>query len=209
MDSKKDRKEAMDALRDHVEQTAQNAIQLISDYVYHSDSLSFSSIQELKYSKRIFTILLSNPSKSKPLSIISLFDFNENSVEDIVHQICIIFTACGFEIKKDGSNYPFVKDEFSTILSLRDFILKNNEFSIFSEHGPQETDGKCSIFLSSFGEKIEIISTDNCNSKHIGVLERQLSLFFAAINNTVNISDGSIINNYGCVVSPVDVNESK
>jgi len=209
MDSKEDTQKAMDALREHVEQTAQNAIQIINDYVYMSEYLSLESVQELKYSKRIFTVILSNPAKSKPLSIISLFDFSEDCVEKVLHQISIIFTACGFEIKKSDSSYIFNESDSEKILSLHNFMSNNIEISIFSEYDSQKENNECSLFLSALGEKIEIISIDSSSSKNIGVLEHQLSLFFAAIGKTVKISDGSVINNYGCVVSPVDVNESE
>lgn len=205
MDSKKDLEGTQNALREYIEETAQNAIQLISEYVCYSNSLSFQTVQELKFSKRIFTLLLLNESKPKPLSIITLFDFDEDAIKEILHQICLIFTASGFEIKDDEKNYPLTKEDSASVLLMYNFLSVNKEFSIFSEYNSQEKENKCSLCLSSGDKKIEIISIDNSDSKYVGMLERQLSLFFAAIGKTVNISDGSIVNNYGCVVSPFDV----
>lgn len=183
----------------HIERLLQNGIQTINDFLSNSSNgIIINVVPETKYDNRIHNIIAENTVDSKPLSFITLLDSDKNSAEDIANQIRAFLVACGHEVC-DSNNTPWkAPDHMSEGISgIFGLVSAFSSFKIVSENN--EENSTWDIRLCCQEESVTLISEKSLSYRSASVIERQIAMFLAAMNKTVEVSDGTKINIYGCV----------
>jgi hypothetical protein len=196
---------SQEAIRTHLEQAVQNGIQLIRDYIIDADEAWVKVVEETKFNKDIHNVVVFTSEEPNPLSFITLFEQDFKSSEIVADQIRELLVSCGFEIvNEDGS--PWLYKNSDRMTEMFDFISAEHDVNISSEYVSSDESPHWLISLTSVnGKSIELLRLEKVSERSAGSVERQLAMFLAAMDKTVEVSDGSKINIYGYVLSPLDV----
>ena len=195
-------KDSHEAVKLYVEQSIQDSMQTVQDFISHSSEISVNVVKECEYSNKINNIVIEAKSEPKPLCCLTLFDFDSRSSEEVANQFRVFLVACGYEvINSDKTLWNMPKKESDAASSIFKFITKNEEMKIYSDQ--YDTEKRCwKIFLSSKDGKVTLFDIKNAPLRSVAIIERQLAMIIGAMNKTVETSDGARLNMYGCISFP-------
>jgi hypothetical protein len=199
-----DQSVSQEAIRNHLEQSVQDGIQMIRDFIVDTDEVVVGVVAETKFNNDIHNIVIYTDEEPRPLSFITLFEQNLEASEAVANHIRKVLVSCGFEVvDEDGRAWEFEQNDMMT--EMFDFISSEHTIAIASEYFSSDDAPYWSISISANEKEIEILRLEKVSDRSVGAVERQLAMFLAAMDKTVQISDGSRINIYGYVLSPLDV----
>lgn len=205
MDNEQEGKAAREALKSVIDSALQNALQSIKDYVSDSEEIRLELTQESKYSQDIYNVLVHNDDNLQPLSFLSLFEFDQEAAESVYHQMQVFLTACGFEVLEiSGDAVIFSDKDAARIEKINDFVMTEQILSIKPEYIEKNDESCWSIRVFTDSKSVEILNLSKVSERSISILEKQLAIILASFEKTVEVSDSSRINMYGCVHSPLE-----
>tara|TARA_B100001778_G_scaffold334019_1_gene344026 strand:+ start:11991 stop:12620 length:630 start_codon:yes stop_codon:yes gene_type:complete len=201
-----DSRASHEAVRTHIEQTIQEGLQLIRDFLSHSADISVEVVQESKYNSDIHNVLIKTASEPKPLCFLTLFELDRQSSEDVADQLRMFLVACGYEVINPDNSHWDVPSQMSDAASkIFNFMSSPGDIHVSSEYEKTEDDAKWNIRLSLGENQVDILELRKMSNRSVAVIERQIAMLIGAMDRTVQTSDGTRLNIYGCIVSPLDV----
>lgn len=181
----------------------QNAVQSISEFLSTGNEITLKINCDIKHNFKMNTITAYSKSTPVPLNIVRLFSVKDEICEEIANQIRILMIACGYEILDNNeSSWKIPKHLSSRIAELFECLSASTSLTVFTYAQSGEKRG---LKITSGTKEALLISADEISERSIGVVERQVALLLASMNKTVQISDGSKLNVYGCVSSPFEL----
>ena len=185
-------------IKNYIEESIQSKIQIIRDFLCSHSEITVRVVAESKYNDCIQNIVIDKKEESKPLCIITLIDSDKNFAEEVSDYVRILLVSFGYEVLNEEKKIWKVPEcMLSHVSELFDLIYKNSKLKLFYEHDSINNWSK--IILSSHDKSILLVNLKSMTVKYVHVVEKQLSLLIASMGKTIEATDGTKLNMYGCI----------